>query len=191
MCIWSLFGSGRFTGEGNGSPLQLLQISQEEPGGLTVHEITKSQTQLTMHTYTSKAFTKNTSKCTLSRVRLFACDPMDCSPPGSSVRGILQARVLEWVAMPSSRGSSRPTDRTRICSPCLLRLLHFRQLINHWATGKAHLLLSVLCKLTVLRFPRGDFGRKGKAREAKPPHFNDFYCLCFHIWVPNNISCKN
>ena len=36
------------------------------------------------------------------------CDPMDCSPPGSSVCGILQARILEWVAMPSSRGSSRP-----------------------------------------------------------------------------------
>ena len=36
------------------------------------------------------------------------CDPMDCSPPGSSVRGLLQARILEWVAMPSSRGSSNP-----------------------------------------------------------------------------------
>ena len=34
------------------------------------------------------------------------CDPMDSSPPGSTVRGILQARTLEWVAMPSSRGSS-------------------------------------------------------------------------------------
>ena len=34
------------------------------------------------------------------------CDPVDCSPPGSSVRGILQVRTLEWVAMPSSRGSS-------------------------------------------------------------------------------------
>ena len=37
---------------------------------------------------------------------LTLCDTMDCSPPGSSVRGILQARILEWVAMPSSRGSS-------------------------------------------------------------------------------------
>ena len=37
---------------------------------------------------------------------------MDCSPPGSSVHGILQARVLEWIAMPSSRGSSTPKDRT-------------------------------------------------------------------------------
>ena len=35
------------------------------------------------------------------------CDPVDCSPSGSSVHGILQARVLEWVAMPSSRGSSQ------------------------------------------------------------------------------------
>ena len=34
------------------------------------------------------------------------CDPMDCSPPGSSVHGILQARILECAAMPSSRGSS-------------------------------------------------------------------------------------
>ena len=37
---------------------------------------------------------------------LILCDPMDCSLPGSSVLGILQARILEWVAMPSSRGSS-------------------------------------------------------------------------------------
>ena len=36
----------------------------------------------------------------------------DCSPPGSSVHGILQARILEWVAIPSSRGSSQPRDQT-------------------------------------------------------------------------------
>ena len=40
------------------------------------------------------------------------CNPIDCSPPGSSVHGILQARILEWVAMPSSRGSSRHRDQT-------------------------------------------------------------------------------
>ena len=40
------------------------------------------------------------------------CDPMDGSPPGSSVHGILQARILEWVALPSSRGSSQPRDET-------------------------------------------------------------------------------
>ena len=42
------------------------------------------------------------------------CDPMDCSPPGSSILGISQARILEWVAMPSSRGSFRPRDQTHI-----------------------------------------------------------------------------
>ena len=40
------------------------------------------------------------------------CDRMDCSPPGSSVQVILQARILVWVALPSSRGSSRPRDQT-------------------------------------------------------------------------------
>ena len=42
------------------------------------------------------------------------CDPMDCSPPVSSVHRILQARVLEWVAVPLSKGSSRPRDRLRV-----------------------------------------------------------------------------
>ena len=41
-------------------------------------------------------------------------DPLDCSPPGSSVRGILQARTLEYVAVPSSRGSSWPRDQTHV-----------------------------------------------------------------------------
>ena len=56
--------------------------------------------------------------CMPSRVWLY--DPMDCSPPGSSVHGIPQARMLEWVVMPSSRGSSRPRDQTQsLTSPAL------------------------------------------------------------------------
>ena len=42
------------------------------------------------------------------------CDPTGCSPPGSSVHGILQARILEWVAILFSRGSSPPRDRTQV-----------------------------------------------------------------------------
>ena len=42
------------------------------------------------------------------------CDPMDCSPPGSSVHGILQARILEWVAISFSRGSSQPKELTQV-----------------------------------------------------------------------------
>ena len=45
-----------------------------------------------------------------------SCDIVDCSPPGSSVRGILQARILEWFASSSSRGSSRPRDPTCVYS---------------------------------------------------------------------------
>ena len=50
----------------------------------------------------------------LSQSCLTLCDPMDCSPPGSTVRGILKTRILEWVAMPSFRGSSQPRDQTCI-----------------------------------------------------------------------------
>ena len=45
---------------------------------------------------------------------LTLCDPMDCSLPGSSVYGILQARILEWVAVPFSRGSSQLKDQTQV-----------------------------------------------------------------------------
>ena len=47
---------------------------------------------------------------------LILLDPTDCSPPGSSVHGVFQARILEWVAMPSSRGSFQPRDQTYISS---------------------------------------------------------------------------
>ena len=59
---------------------------------------------------------------------LIFCDPMDCNPPGSSLLGILQARVLELFAIPSSRGSSQPRDRTHgSCVSCIGRrvLCHY------------------------------------------------------------------
>ena len=47
---------------------------------------------------------------------LTLCDTMDCSPPGSSVHGILQTRVMCWVTIPFSGGSSLPRDQTWVCS---------------------------------------------------------------------------
>ena len=55
--------------------------------------------------------------CCVTQLPPTLCDPMDCSPPGSSVHGVLQARILQWVAMPSSQGSSQPRDQTQ--SPTL------------------------------------------------------------------------
>ena len=49
----------------------------------------------------------------LSHVWIF-CDPMDCSPPDSSVQGIFEARILEWVAISFSRGSSQPRDQNQV-----------------------------------------------------------------------------
>ena len=52
------------------------------------------------------------------------CDPMHCSPPGSSVQGILQARILEWVAISFSRGSSKPQRLNRGLPHCRQTLYH-------------------------------------------------------------------
>ena len=52
------------------------------------------------------------ARCVLCAQSLNLCNPVDCSPPGSSVHGIFQARILEWVAISSSRGSSQPRDQT-------------------------------------------------------------------------------
>ena len=49
-------------------------------------------------------------KVLAAQLCLILCDPMGCSPSGSSVHGVLQARILEWVAISYSMGSSRPRD---------------------------------------------------------------------------------
>ena len=67
--------------------------------------------------------------CTkLLQLCLTVSDPVDCSLPGFSVHGILQARILEWVAMPSSRKSSRPRDQTSIS--CIVSCLAGRFFIS-------------------------------------------------------------
>ena len=72
-------------------------------------------------------------ECVLTWWCLTLCDPMDCSPPGSSVHGILQARVLEWIAISFSRGSSWPRDWIRVS--CI-----GRRVLYHWATSKVPLI---------------------------------------------------
>ena len=82
--------------------------------------------------------TKNTEKYNIFEVThtwfklqiLTLCVPMDCSLPGSSVRGIFQARVLEWVAIFFSRESSQPRDGTRVSSI-------IGRLFTVWATREA------------------------------------------------------
>ena len=68
--------------------------------------------------------------CVSSHVQLF-CDPMGYSPPGSSVHGISQARILEWVAIFFSRGSSQPRNCQAYCIG--------RRILHHCATREAPL----------------------------------------------------
>ena len=70
--------------------------------------------------------------CLFAQLCPTLCDPRDCSPPGSSVHGILQATTLEWAAMPSSRGSSRPRDRTQVSHVA-------GRFLTSWATREAKL----------------------------------------------------
>ena len=65
--------------------------------------------------------------CLVAKSSLTPCDPKDCSPPGSSVHGISQARILEWAAISFSRGLSQPRDQTRIS--CIGRYI-----LYCWAT---------------------------------------------------------
>ena len=83
------------------------------------------------------------------------CDPMDYSPPGSSVQGILQARVLEWVANSFSRGSSQLRDRTYIS--CIAG-----RFVTVWATRKTPQFSDIL-KIQLL------MGRKLWHTDTPPP----------------------
>ena len=64
---------------------------------------------------------------------LIFCHSTDCSPQGSSVHEILQARILEWVAMPSSRRSSQPRDQTQVSYISCTG----RQVLYHWTTWES------------------------------------------------------
>ena len=71
--------------------------------------------------------------CLVVQSYLTLCDFVDCSPPGSSLYGILQARILEWVALSSSRGSSWPRDWAYVsCGSCIAGGFFY-----HWATWEA------------------------------------------------------
>ena len=72
--------------------------------------------------------------CTRAQLCLILCTPLDYSLPSSSVHGIIQARILEWVAISSTRGSSQHRDQTPgSCDSCIGRWMFY-----HWATQEAN-----------------------------------------------------
>ena len=90
---------------------------------------------------------------------LTCCNPMDCSLPGSSVHGILQARILEWVAMPSSRGSSYPGIKPKsLTSPASAG--RFFSISTTWEA----LLIRFRCENSVIDF----FSHKDRPHQRHP-----------------------
>ena len=90
--------------------------------------------------------------CMLSCVGLF-CNPMDCCPPGSSILGNIQARIMEWVAISFSRGSSQPRDQIYV-------LCISRQILYLWAIWEAH------SNTRMSRIQSTDLTERWRGREA-------------------------
>ena len=136
ILLGSTPGLGRSPAEGNGNPLQYSCLENPMDQGAwqgTVHSVTRVRHDLgtnhhhrwrnwgTGSVYNLSKVEKGWKWQLLTYVQL--CDPMDCSPPGSLVHGIFQAWILEWVAIPFFRGSSRPRDHTQVS--CISRRTFF------------------------------------------------------------------
>ena len=140
----SIPGLGRSPGEGNGYPLQYSGL--ENSMDCLVHGLTKSRTWLSDFHFIRRlwgmyelGFAKPLEqllahgKNNLMLVAQFCpalCTSVDQGSPGSSFHGILQARTLEWIAIPCFRGSSWPRDRTRVA--CIAS-----RFFTLWATREA------------------------------------------------------
>ena len=92
-----------------------------------------------LYTWTSP----DRKKSEVAQSCLTLCDPVDCSRPSSSVHGVLQARILEWVAISFSRGSSQPRDQIRVSCIAGRRFIL-------WATREADWLYSLQPKMEKL-----------------------------------------
>ena len=114
------------------------------------------------------------------------CDPVDCSPPGCSVHGILQASILEKVAIPFSRGSSRPWDQTWV--------FHIAGgSFTIWATREAHFACSSVLTVFSLK-PNSQLERLLEAlgHLLWPSHFWGIFQACFpavyHVTPPGPLD---
>ena len=125
----SIPGSGRYPGGGHGNLLQCSCLENPMDRGAwwaTIHRVAKGQTRLkqlsthrTCHLFLCQCEVKATQLC------LTLCNPIDYR-----VHGILQARILEWLAFPFSRGPSQPRDWTQVS--CIAG-----EFFTSWATREA------------------------------------------------------
>ena len=108
-----------------------VTLNTEKPQGLESFFFSSSLTSSCPDVYLF-------NPCSVVKLCLTLLDPMDCSLPGSSDHGIFQAKVLEWVAISSSRGPSQPRDR----------------ILYHWATWEAYLTANAVIKFHLWIWPQ-------------------------------------
>ena len=85
----------------------------------------------------------------VTQLSLILCNPMDCSPPDSSVHGLLQATILKWVAMPSSRGSSDPgIEPMSLVSPSMAGSFFYHQQPCMWEAQRNKLYCACMTQWT-------------------------------------------
>ena len=110
--------------------------------------------------------------CTWVQLCLTLGDPMDCSSPGSCVQRIFQARVLEWVAVTYSKGSSQPRDRTRVsCGFCISKWI-----LYHCTTGEGHPLCTGHFSSVTLFMPHKE---RSSLHKQEKTHTSRKWELCF------------
>ena len=110
-------------------------------------------------------------------------DPLDCSLPGSFVHGVLEARVLEWVTLPFSRGSSHPRDRTHISYVSCID----KRVLYHWCH------LGSPCSSKGLPFPAWKFSkllllRFCSSAHNQVPSLSNLYVLCFVVSLDKDLK---
>ena len=125
----------------------------------------------------------NVVLCLVTQSCLTFCNPMDCNPPGSSVHGILQARILEWVAMPSSRGSSQAREYNPAFPHC-------RQILYHLShQGHPRILEWVVCTFSRGTLP-AELPEKPKIYNRLDKFAVYIYLKCIEICCNANLSIK-
>ena len=121
--------------------------------------------------------------CSVAKSCPILCIPMNCSLVGSSVHGIFQGRILEWVAISFSRGSSQPRDQT--CISCTGRWV-----LYHWALGSWRILFIQMlsCKMS----PTGMM-RKWIYNSVKKEHsftvYVSYWSTKFNVWLNLTVYC--
>ena len=117
--------------------------------------------------------------CLVTKLRPTLCNPMDCSPQGSSVYGILQARILAWVAISFSRGSSQPRDPTWVSWIA-------GRFFTNWATREAqYSTRSFQFLRNFLPIPRWAFSLSKKSRKWFQSNLWVCVHLCLWLLIPH------